>query len=620
MCGIVGYTGKRQASGILIESLKRLEYRGYDSAGIAIFNSSLKIYKDKGRVVDLEKNLPEISGNIGIGHTRWATHGKPSKINAHPHVSGNIAVVHNGIIENYTELKERLIQRGYVFVSETDTEVLAHLVNYYRNFDKDNSDNTGKTDDNQTDNNLVGIVISALKEVKGSYALAVLCGRNLVVARKDSPLVIGVGDGENFIASDIPAILSYTRDVIFMDDNEIASITPSKVTFFDSSGKTIQKTVNVIDLDLEAAEKSGYEHFMLKEIHEQPKALHETFAGRIFELEGIIKFDSLNLTEEDIKNISRISIIACGTSFNAGLLGRYLFENIAGIHADTEIASEFRYACTTAPGSLVIAISQSGETADTIAALRQAKNFGCKTIAITNMMNSTITRNAENVIYMRSGPEIGVAATKTFISQLGVLYLLAIYFGKIKGKISSDHAKSLLLSLRRIPAQIMQILNNREIIRYCAEKFASQDINDIFFIGRTYNYPIALEGALKLKEISYIHAEGYAAGELKHGPLALVSKNTPVIAIATKGKIYDKIVNNIKEVKAREAPVIAIIDEKDIELERYVDEIIRIPTTEEILSPILSTIVVQLFSYYFANARKCPIDQPRNLAKSVTVE
>ena len=535
MCGIVGYAGKRQASGILIESLKRLEYRGYDSAGIAIFNSSLKIYKDKGRIVDLEKNLPEISGNIGIGHTRWATHGRPSKINAHPHISGNIAVVHNGIIENYNELKERLIQRGYVFISETDTEVLAHLINYYRNSDKDKADSAYKktdnnqTDNNQTDNNLVDIVTSALKEVKGSYAIAVLCGCNLVVTRKDSPLVIGLGDGENFIASDIPAILGYTRDVIFLDDNEIASITPGKVTFFDFSGKNIQKTVNIIDSDLEVAEKSGYDHFMLKEIHEQPKALHETFAGRIFELEGIIKFDSLNLTEEDIKNISRLSIVACGTSFNAGLLGKYLFENIAGIHADTEIASEFRYACTT-PGSLVIAISQSGETADTLAALRQAKSFGCKTIAITNMMNSTITRDAENIIYMRSGPEIGVAATKTFISQLGVLYLLAIYFGKIKGKISSDRVKNLLLSLRRIPAQIMQILNNREIIKNCAEKFASsKDINDIFFIGRTYNYPIALEGALKLKEISYIHAEGYAAGELKHGPLALVSKNTPVI-------------------------------------------------------------------------------------------
>lgn len=615
MCGIVGYTGKRQASSILIESLKKLEYRGYDSAGIAIFNGSLNIYKDKGRIIDLEKKLselPEISGNVGIGHTRWATHGKPSKINAHPHISGNIAVVHNGIIENYGELKERFIQKGYVFVSETDTEVLAHLINYYMNLCNNIADNNH--------NNLVDIVTLALREVKGSYAIAVLCESNLVVARKDSSLVIGLGNGENFIASDIPAILGYTHDVIFLGDNEIASITPSEVTFFDFSGKKVQKTVNVIDLDLEAAEKSGYDHFMLKEINEQPKALHDTFAGRIFELEGIIKFDSLNLTEEDIKNISRLNIVACGTSFNAGLLGRYLLENIAGMHVDAEIASEFRYACTT-PGSLVIAISQSGETADTIAALRQAKNFGCKTIAITNMMNSTITRDAENVIYMRSGPEIGVAATKTFISQLGVLYLLAIYFGKIKGKISSDRAKNLLLSLRRIPAQIMQILNNREIIKNCAEKFAySKDINDIFFIGRTFNYPIALEGALKLKEISYIHAEGYAAGELKHGPLALVSKNTPVIAIATKGKIYDKIVNNIKEVKARDAPVIAIIDEKDIEIERYVDEIIRIPTTEEILSPMLSTIVVQLFSYYYANARNCPIDQPRNLAKSVTVE
>jgi glucosamine--fructose-6-phosphate aminotransferase (isomerizing) len=605
MCGIVGYAGNRQASNVLIDSLKRLEYRGYDSAGIAVFNGRLTVYKDKGRITDLEKQLPEISGSIGIGHTRWATHGKPSKINAHPHISGNIALVHNGIVENYNELKEKLIKNEYVFVSETDTEVLAHLINYYR----------GKS--NKT-NDFVDIVISALKDLKGSYAIAVMCDDSeLVVARKDSPLVIGIGNGENFIASDIPAILRYTNKVIFLDDMEIASVTPGNVTFFDFNKTPIQKTISVIDLDLEAAEKSGYEHFMLKEIHEQPKALHETFAGRISELEGSIKFEDLNLTEEDIKNISGLSIIACGTSFNAGLLGKYLFENIAGIHVDTEIASEFRYACTT-PGSLVIAISQSGETADTLAALRQAKNYGCKTIAITNMMNSTITRDAENVIYTRSGPEIGVAATKTFISQLGILYLLAVYFGKNKGKISSDRAKSLLLSLKRTPAQITRILDNKEIIKNYAEKFALS--NDIFFIGRTYNYPIALEGALKLKEISYIHAEGYAAGELKHGPLALVSKDTPVIAIATKGKIHDKMVNNIKEVKAREAPVIAVVDETDIEIERFVNGVIRIPATEEIISPILSTIAVQLFSYYSAHARKCPIDQPRNLAKSVTVE
>lgn len=600
MCGIVGYAGKKQACKILIDSLKRLEYRGYDSAGIAVFNSkAVEVYKDKGRIVDLEKSLPNIEGTIGIGHTRWATHGKPNKVNAHPHKSGNIAVVHNGIIENYNELKDKLTKSGYTFVSETDTEALAHLINHYY---KDN---------------LIDAVISALKDVKGSYATAVLHNNELVAAKKDSPLVIGIGSNENFIASDIPAILKYTRKVIFLDDFQVASVTPSSVIFFDINKKQIQKKINIIDWDVEAAEKSGYEHFMLKEIHEQPRALHETFAGRISELEGNVYLEGLNLTESEIRNIYRISIIACGTSFNAGLVCKYLFESLAGSHVDVEIASEFRYAHSS-PGSLVIAISQSGETADTLAALREAKSFGCKTLAITNVMGNTITREVEGVIYTRSGPEIGVAATKTFISQLGVLYLLALYFGKIKGKISSDYMKRLLVSLRQMPEQITRILNNKEIIKKCAENFASS--NDVFFIGRTLDYPIALEGALKLKEISYIHAEGYAAGELKHGPLALITKNTPVVAIATKRLTYDKMVNNIKEVKAREAYVIAIADEKDSEIEKYVDAVIRIPSTEELLSPMLSTVVVQLLSYYAAKARNCPIDRPRNLAKSVTVE
>lgn len=600
MCGIVGYNGRKQAAPILIDSLKRLEYRGYDSAGIAVFNeNSIEVYKDKGKIADVEKMLPEITGTIGIGHTRWATHGKPNKINAHPHVSGNVVVVHNGIIENYEQLKDKLMALGYIFVSETDTEVLAHLVNYYYKGD------------------LTDAVFSALKDIKGSYAIAVLCGRELVAARKDSPLIIGIGNDENFIASDIPAILKYTRKIIYLDDLEVATVTPDSVSFFDFNKQPVEKKVNNIEWDMEAAEKSGYEHFMLKEIHEQPKALHETFAGRISELEGSITLDGLNLTETQVKGIPRISIIACGTSFNAGLLGKYLFEYLTDVHVDVEIASEFRYAHSS-PGSLVIAITQSGETADTLAALREAKGFGCRTLAITNVVGSTITREVDGVIYIRSGPEIGVAATKTFISQLGVLYLLAFYFGKCKGKLSSDRIKRMLASLKRIPAQITRINSNKEIIRKYAEKFSAS--NDVFFIGRTFNYPIALEGALKLKEISYIHAEGYAAGELKHGPLALITKNTPVIAIATKGLIYDKMVNNIKEVKAREAPIIAIADEKDTEIEKYVDAVIRVPATEDILSPILATVVMQLFSYYTARARNCPIDQPRNLAKSVTVE
>jgi glucosamine--fructose-6-phosphate aminotransferase (isomerizing) len=598
MCGIVGYNGRKKAAPILIDSLKRLEYRGYDSAGIAVFNDrTIEVYKDKGRIVDLEKTLSNIPGTVGIGHTRWATHGKPDKVNAHPHVSGSVAVVHNGIIENYQELRDKLTKVGYVFVSETDTEALAHLINHYYK------------------NNLIDAVISALRDVKGSYAIAVLHCNELIAARKDSPLVIGLGTGENFVASDIPAILKYTRKVIFLDDMEIASVTPEKVSFFDTNKRPVEKTINIIDWDLEAAEKSGYEHFMLKEIHEQPRSLHETFAGRISELEGNIIFDDLK--ENQVKDVSRISIIACGTSFNAGLLGKYLFEQLAGIHVDVEIASEFRYAHSS-PGSLVIVISQSGETADTLAALREAKSFGCSTLAITNVMGSTITREVDSVIYTRSGPEIGVAATKTFISQLGILYLLALYFGKIKGKISSDRMKRMLVSLKQIPAQITRVLSNKEYIKNYAEAFKSS--NDFFFIGRTFNYPIALEGALKLKEISYIHAEGYAAGELKHGPLALITKNTPVVAIATGGLTYDKMVNNIKEVKAREALVLAIADEKDGEIENYVDAVIKVPTTEDILSPMLSTVVVQLLSYYIAKARNCSIDQPRNLAKSVTVE
>lgn len=600
MCGIVGYNGKNQAAAILIDSLKRLEYRGYDSAGIAVFDTNVvEVYKEKGRIVDLEKTLPGISGTVGIGHTRWATHGKPNKINAHPHTSGNIAVVHNGIIENYQQLKEKLSSEGFEFVSETDTEALAHLINHYYKDD------------------LIDAVISALKDVRGSYAIAAICGCELVAARKDSPLVIGIGEGENFIASDIPAILKYTRKIIFLDDMEVASITPDGVSFFDTGKRSIEKKINLIEWNLESAEKSGYEHFMLKEIHEQPRALHETFAGRISELEGNISFEGSNLTELQIKDISRISIIACGTSYNAGFLGKYLFEQVAGVHVDIEIASEFRYAHSS-PGSLVIVITQSGETADTLAALREAKSSGCMTLAITNVMGSTVTREVDNVIYTRSGPEIGVAATKTFISQLGVLYLLAFYFGKIRGKIGSDHMKRMLVAMKMLPAQITRILNNKDAIKKFAENFSSS--SDFFFIGRTLNYPIALEGALKLKEISYIHAEGYAAGELKHGPLALITKNTPVVAIATKGLTYDKVVNNIKEVKARDAPVLAIADEKDSEIDKYVDAVIRIPTTEDILSTFLSTVVVQLLSYYIAKARNCPIDQPRNLAKSVTVE
>ena len=604
MCGIVGYVGKKQATPILLDALKRLEYRGYDSAGVAVLtDNGIEIHKTEGKISDLEAILPDIKGLCGIGHTRWATQGAPTTLNAHPHVSGNIAVVHNGIIENYQELYDELKGEGYEFVSETDTEVLAHLIHrYYKG-------------------NLVDAVIEGLKKVKGTYAAAFLCGdsEQMVAARKDSPLVAGLGKGENFVASDVTALLKYTRNVVYMHDFEIVSLSGENIQFFDFDGNPVKEHIESIEWNIEAAEKSGYPHFMLKEINEQVTSVHDTMMGRISELTGDVLLGEVKLPREEIRKLERIVIIACGTSYNAGLLGKYVFEALAGIHTDVDISSEFRYANPVLRDStLVMAISQSGETADTIAATKEAKTYGCRTLSITNVVGTTLSREVENIVYTRAGPEIGVAATKTFTSQLIALYLLAIHFARIRKKLDVDRSKRLLVSLKQLPGMIQQILNNKELIRKQAIRFSTA--RDYFFLGRSLNFPIALEGALKLKEISYIHAEGYAAGELKHGPLALISKDTPVVALATRASTYDKMLNNIKEVKARAAPVLAIAGMDDTEIEKYVDAVIRVPVTDELLYPVLISVVVQLLAYYTADALGCSIDKPRNLAKSVTVE
>jgi len=501
-------------------------------------------------------------------------------------------------------LKEELISEGYEFLSDTDTEVLAHLISKYYS------------------NNLAAAVRQALGHVRGSYGIAVLCDEipdELVAARKDSPLIIGLGEQENFIASDIPAILKYTNRIIYVENEEIISVKQAGIQVTDLEGNPRIKEEHIIEWDLEAAEKAGYPHFMLKEIHEQTNSIHETMVGRLHELEGNVNFEELEMTLEQIQQLERIEIIACGTSYNAGLLGKYLFEKLASIHTDVDSGSEFRYSSPVlAPSTLVIGITQSGETADTLAALREAASYGCKTLAVTNVVGSSVSREASTTIYTRAGPEIGVAATKSFISQLVILYLLVIYFARSRSFMNANRARVLLSEMRKIPGHINHILENKEKIHECASLFV--DSQDYFFIGRNINYPIAMEGALKLKEISYIHAEGYAAGELKHGPLALISNDVPVVAIAPQGSTYDKILSNIKEVKARDASVIGIANQDDDEILKYVDIVLPIPRTDELLSPLLTTVVVQLLAYYTALERKCSIDKPRNLAKSVTVE
>lgn len=625
MCGIVGYIGPKQAQPILLESLKRLEYRGYDSAGIAILandndrqksskkaakkaltkpqdnGSGLNIYKDKGSIDNLSSYIKsnKLSGTVGISHTRWATHGPPSKLNAHPHsdCSGKIALVHNGIIENYQKLKKALLNKKHNIQSETDTEILVHLI-----------------EDNYK-GDLETAVRKSLKNVIGSYAIAVIHQDEpdkIVVARNESPLIIGVGSKENFIASDVPAVLKYTKRVIYLHNGEISVINPNSIQITDLNGKQITRDWQEITWTIEDAEKGGFEHYMLKEIFEEPKSIREVLRGRVDE----VIFPDLNIYSETLTQ--GIKIIACGTSYHASLTGKYIFERLTRIPTSVELASEYRYSEPTTDTPLVILITQSGETADTLAAAREARRRGSQTMAITNVVGSSITREVDEVIYIRAGPEISVAATKSFVAQLVCLYLTAIFLAETLGVIKPEPAKELKNALRALPSIAGRVLDNAKEIEECA-KWA-MNAEHIFYIGRNLNYPSALEGALKLKEISYIHAEGYPAGELKHGPLALLTPETPVLAIAANDHTYEKIISNIVESSARNAPVIVVCSEFDQDMKNIADKIMYYPDLPSLLSPIPIAVILQLFAYYIAKDRNCPIDQPRNLAKSVTVE
>ncbi|HYU05760.1 MAG TPA: glutamine--fructose-6-phosphate transaminase (isomerizing) [Thermoplasmata archaeon] len=596
MCGIVGYAGRRNALPILLDGLKRLEYRGYDSAGVAIVGSALQVVKDKGFIANLEAQLPPLKGTTGFAHTRWATHGPPSKVNAHPHVDchGKIALAHNGIIENFASLREKLEARGHTFVSQTDTESLVHLIESYY------------------DGDLEVAVRKALRDVRGSYAILAVHADEpgkVVGARNESPLVVGLGPDENFLASDVPALLRYTDRVLYVMDKEMVVITPKGVELKDLEGRAVKREPQRITWSLEDAEKGGFEHFMLKEIHEGPKAIQETLLGRLanLEVDGFLS-----------EGVTSVKLVACGTSYHAALVGKYILEEIARIPASAELASEYRYSQGPSERPLVILISQSGETADTLGAAREARRRGCKTLAITNVLDSSITRETDLTLYTRAGIEISVAGTKTFYAQLVVLYLIALKVGQDRGALGYDELDSLKDHLRSLPRAVQYVLNKADEIRALASKYGSA--RDVFFIGRHVNYPVALEGALKLKEISYIHAEAYAAGELKHGPLALLSPATPVVAISVKGPTYEKMRSNVGEVSARGSPVLAIGTEGDKELPRSVDDVIWIPDVPWIFSPVAVSVALQLFAYEAARMRGCPIDKPRNLAKSVTVE
>ena len=608
MCGIVGYIGKQNAVDILIDGLRKLEYRGYDSSGIAIVeHNEINVQKAEGKLANLQEKLKgyHLNSNIGIGHTRWATHGRPSDYNAHPHTSqnGRFAVVHNGIVENYLTLKETYLA-GEHFTSETDTEVVAHLLEKFYN------------------GNFEETAVKVLDVLEGAYALVMVCADEpdkIIACRKDSPMVLGVGEGESFIASDVPALLAYTRKCMYIEKGELCVLTRDGITIKNHDLQPLEKEVHTIEWDAEAAEKDGFEHFMLKEIFEQPAAFHKTIAGRIHG--GNVQFDEFVLTAEQVQKWKKIYIVACGTAYHAGLVGKNVIEKLARIPVEVEIASEFRYRDPMLDeDTLVIVISQSGETADTVAALREAKKHGCKVMAITNVVGSAIARESDYVIYIWAGPEISVASTKAYTTMLIAEYLLGVYLAQQKGMPNAEERVAILEGLQQLPAVTEQVLTDDYLaqIRQAAETF--KDANDIFFIGRGLDWAIALEGSLKLKEISYIHAEAYAAGELKHGTLALVTSQTPVIAICVQESTYDKTASNIKEVKARDASVLAIISEGDDQTQKFVDQTLAIPKINNFIAPVLAVIPLQLISYYTAKARGCEIDQPRNLAKSVTVE
>lgn len=609
MCGIVGYVGNAQAAPFLLDGMSKLEYRGYDSAGIAVYEKGkIRVEKCVGRLDalrhKLEGRMPE--GSMGIGHTRWATHGRPSDRNSHPHTdeSGDFVVVHNGIIENYLMLKEKLIAKGQKFSSDTDTEIVAHLFADFYEGDMEEA------------------VKKVLKTIEGSYSLVFMCAAEpdkLICTKKDNPLIIGLGEGENFIASDIPAIIARTRRTYIMSDGEIATVTKDGVWVQDINGTPITKKVFEVNWNAEAAEKGGFEHFMLKEIYEQPKAIKDTMRGRLAENGTEINFTELGWTPEDFTGISKIFIVACGTAYHAGIVGKYYLENLARIPVEVDIASEFRYRNPLVDANcLTIVISQSGETIDTLAALKEAKRLGSRTLAVTNVVGSSIAREADQVVYTYAGPEIAVASTKAYTTQLLVMLMLAVYVGRLRGTLDGNKADALAKGLHKVPEQLHDMLENVDQIKVFARHYGSS--LDAFFLGRSLDYAVALEGALKLKEISYIHAEAYAAGELKHGTLALIVEGVPVIVLATQEDVYDKTVSNLQEVKAREAMVIAIALEGDDSIAKYADHVIYIPRADKELAPILAVLPLQLLAYYAALTRGCDVDKPRNLAKSVTVE
>lgn len=609
MCGIVGYVGSNQAAKFLLEGLSKLEYRGYDSAGIAIYDGSkITVQKSVGRLVNLQKindNNP-VAGTLGIGHTRWATHGRPSDVNSHPHTdcTGKFVVVHNGIIENYMHIKEELIAKGHHFASETDTEVVAHLLEEFYEGDFE------------------AAVKKVLSKIEGSYALVFMSQEDpdkIICTKQDNPLVIGLGDGENFIASDIPAIISRTRKTYILSDGELAVVTKDSVWVTNRQGVPVTKKVFEVNWDAEAAEKGGYEHFMIKEIYEQPKAVRDTTSGRLTKDDSSIIFDELKWTAEDVSSFKKIVITACGTAYHAGMVAKYYFEQLARIPVEVDIASEYRYRQPlTDSDNLCITISQSGETIDTLAALKEAKRLGARTLAVTNVVGSSISREADQVVYTWAGPEIAVASTKAYTTQLVTLLMLATHMGQLKGTLPDAKATEIIKGLKNLPAQCHELLEDVEAIKTFAQKYGFSE--DVFFIGRSLDYAVALEGSLKLKEISYIHAEAYAAGELKHGTLALIIEGVPVIALATQHDVYEKTLSNIKEVKARDAVVIGMAFKGDTQIVKYVDHTIFIPATDKYLAPILAVIPLQLLAYYAAVTRGADVDKPRNLAKSVTVE
>lgn len=608
MCGIVGYIGESQAAPILLDGLSKLEYRGYDSAGIAVYDGKkINMSKAKGRLKvlsELTHDGETLPGSIGIGHTRWATHGAPSDINSHPHFneSQSIAVVHNGIIENYIKIKKMLETKGYKFVSDTDTEVVAHLLDYYYN------------------GNALEAITKVMHRVEGSYALGILFAENpdtLYAVRKDSPLIVGKSQNGNLIASDVPAVLKYTRNVYFIENEEIAVIKKDDLKFYNVYEEELQKESVKIEWDVEAAEKGGYEHFMLKEMYEQPKAVADTLNPRL--KDGKIVIEELNMTEEEIKAIKKIMIVACGSAYHTGVTAKYILEGLARIPVEVDVASEFRYRSPILEeGTLVIIISQSGETADSLAALRMAKELGSKVLAIVNVVGSSIAREADSVLYTWAGPEIAVATTKAYSAQLIAHYLLALKFAEVRGTVSAEELSQLIEDLKRIPEQIEMLLGNREKIQKFANRYLAA--KDVFFIGRGIDYAISMEGSLKLKEISYIHSEAYAAGELKHGTISLIEDGTLVVALATQEDLYKKTISNVVEVKTRGAFVLTITNTGNTEIEKTSDYVIYIPHTNKYFTNSLAVVPLQLFAYYISIGRGCDVDKPRNLAKSVTVE